>query len=72
MTWKRGPHEKEKKSLSTKGLLAAVSAVFEKLEGVKTDCKRQKNISLSDCLMAVSLIIIKFWGQSLPIQTNVN
>jgi hypothetical protein len=35
MTWKRGPHEKEKKSLSTKGLLAVVSAVFEKLEGIE-------------------------------------
>jgi hypothetical protein len=52
MTWKRGPHEKEKKSLSIKGLLAVVSAVFEKVASAETGNNRQKNISLSDCLMS--------------------
>jgi hypothetical protein len=51
MEWKKGPHTKEKKSLSTKGLLNALREAFNKISTSEKPKGRQ-NITLQDCLMS--------------------
>src|ERR1700733_9619607 len=45
---KRGPHKKEKKTLSAGGLLACVRAVFEQI----ANHRQERKLSLTDCLMS--------------------
>lgn len=50
---KREPHQKEKKGLSTKGLLSGIRRLFEKSNAVQSmGSGRRQKISTSDCLMS--------------------
>lgn len=56
---KRTPHNKEKKSLSAKGLLNHLQEVFSKISTKEKDYQKKK-ISLQDCLMsALAMFSIK-------------
>ncbi len=71
---KRGPHHKEKKSLSAPGLLNTVRGVFlgisipfSKEQDLEKRGKKQ-NITLADCLMSA----LAMFSQELPLITGIS